>query len=184
MNILERIVSKGKAVVDWLTHQSQRLYIVAFVTVILLVISAIMGSPGEFPTTPDGSYWTPEFLGNLLVPLTLIVATVYQLFKAVNTRVTSGNIDPNDLKALLTVNEFWVAMVTVTAGFCQVFGVKFLQDAGEQAMLVNVIMGIMTLLVGSNAARPSGQTVMYRGQNAPPPYPTREINLGGREKVA
>lgn len=147
-----------KGVVDRLLHSSQRLFVL-LLTGALMVAGALLGTPGEFPVTADGSYLTPDAMLTLLAPLGLMLTTIIFLFNAIDTRVNSGDIEPNDILALLRLNDFWVALVGIVAGILQVFGVNFLQDAGSQAAAVNMIMAAVTLFLRDNAQRPSGMVV-------------------------
>lgn len=152
------VINWFKSVIDRLLHSSQRLFSLLLV-VILLLVGAVLGKPGEFPATEGGGYLSPEFLLNMLAPLGLILTTVVQLFRAIDTRVNSGDIQPNDIIALLKINDFWIALVGVAAGVFHVFGVEFLQDEGSQAAAVNMIMAGIALFLRDNAARPSGMLV-------------------------
>lgn len=152
-------MDKLKSIVVRLLASSERLFSL-LVVVILFGIAAILGTPGDFPTTADGSYLTPDAVANLLAPIGLVFATFWSLLKSIDARVASGNIQPNDIIALLKVNDFWVAMIGIAAGIFHVFGADLLQDEGTQAAAVNAIMALVTLFLRDYATRPSGEKVL------------------------
>lgn len=128
---------------------SQRL-LWTIATIGLLVIGAVLGTPGEFPTV-DGSLITPEFIVELLAPLGLGLMVFLNVIKAINSRVAEESINPNDIKALLTMPEFWTGLVAIAAGVGELFNVEVLNDPTKQTMLADLLMGAAVFLVGDYA---------------------------------
>ena len=93
---------------------SQRL-VWTIATIGLLIIGAVLGTPGDFPKV-DGSVLTPEFIVELLAPLVFGAMIFLNVIKAINTRVLTNAISPTDIKALLKMPEFWTGMVAIAAG--------------------------------------------------------------------
>lgn len=144
----------------------QRGLVFALTAIVLLIIGAFLGKPGEFPTVESQTVFSPDLLfnliGGLIAPLILLVQNFGALLKAITAR--SNNPDdpfkPSDLKSLFTSKEFWVYVVSAAVGLAQIFGAKVL-DAETQIVISNGLMYMAKYLLESWGERPSGdvQTV-------------------------
>lgn len=126
-------------------------------TVLMMVLGALAGTPGSFPVTADGSYLTPEAIFGLATPVVMVFSTLFFVYKTIETRVATGELNPGDLLALLKMEEFWVALVAAIAGIIQIFKPDLL-NADAQAMLVNMLMGMSQVLLYFFSKRSPGVT--------------------------
>jgi len=133
---------------------SQRLFWFGIVIVSLLG-GALLGNPGQYAPTGDGSYLTPELFLEKLAPVGWLGLVTWSLFTAIRCRVDSGEMNPGDVLALLKTEEFWVAVAGVIAVVFEMFGGKVM-DEGTQALIVNVGLGLATLILRDYGKRTPG----------------------------
>lgn len=138
---------------------SQRIAVL-LLTVVLFIIGAAVGTPGEYPLV-NGTYLTPELLLTLITPIVAGILALVNLFAALSARITSQAINPNDIIALLKSREFLVYFVALVAGVLQLFNadIPVLNDA-SQVMIIDLIMIAAALLLRDYAKRPDGHTIV------------------------
>lgn len=125
----------------------------AVLTVVLFVVGALLGTPGNFPVLEDGSIFSPEFITQLLAPLGLLVGIVWTTFQNINQRVVEGVISPGDLLDLLKLKEFWTAILGVIVLVVGMFTDVEILTEEEQINIANGIALVITTLLGSWATR-------------------------------
>lgn len=128
----------------------------AIVLVGLMILGAVLGNPGGFPIIL-GHELTPDALMKLILPVLLGFGTLAGLFGAINSRVMTQSINPNDLKALLGMNEFWVALVGTLVAVAQMAGLHILDDPERQTWLLTLLQGGALMLLRTWQDRPPGQ---------------------------
>jgi hypothetical protein len=133
---------------------SQRLFWFGLV-IMLLIGGALLGDPGQYPATGDGSYLTPELVLEKLAPVGWLATITFTLFTAVRGRVDTGELNAGDVLALLKTEEFWIAVAGVIAVVFEIFGGKVMDD-GTQALIVNVGLGLATLILRDYGKRTPG----------------------------
>lgn len=127
--------------------------------VLLLLGGALLGTPGEFPVNEDGSLITPELVLELLAPLGMLAGISIYLAGSIKARVDNKQIEAGDMMALFKMEDFWIALMASVAGMAQLFNIRLIDD-GTQALLVNVFMGLATLLLRDYAQRAPGEKTM------------------------
>ncbi len=127
---------------------------VALVSALLLIVGAILGQSGAFPTV-DGVQVTPD---SLLVPSVAVLGSLWGLFQAISKRVTNET-DPfraGDILAVLTMREFWVYFVGAFVWVLQSQNVKWLDSVEAQNILISGLLSVGALVNNSWGSRPSG----------------------------
>ncbi len=132
--------------------------VISILYVILLLIGAAAGTPGQFPVTPEGTVVTPEFLYELIVgvvgPLGLLAATIIGVFRSINARVNAEAIEPGDLAVIARLPEFWLGFVGTVVFIVQLFFNVQLLDENTQALVANAILAVISALLNSWGERP------------------------------
>jgi hypothetical protein len=139
----------------------QRGFIFALTAIVLLLIGAFLGKPGEFPTVEAQTVFTPEMvfnlIGGLVTPLIFLAQNFGALLRAITARANNHDdpYKPSDFKSLFLAKEFWVYVVSAGVGLAQIFGAKVL-DNETQIVISNGLMYMAKYLLESWGERPSG----------------------------
>lgn len=134
----------------------------ALTAIVLLIIGAFLGKPGEFPVVESQAVFTPDLVFDLIMglvtPLMLLIANFRGLLKAITERSNNPNdpFKPSDLKSLFLSKEFWVYMVAAVLGIGQMFGLKAISE-DIQIMIVNGLMAMAAVLLDSWGERGTGE---------------------------
>lgn len=147
---------------------SQRLFWLVIV-LFSLGAGALLGTPGEYAPTADGSYLTPDLVLEKLAPVGWLLTMTWTLFGTIKARVDNGEMNPGDILALIKTEEFWIAIAGLIGVVIELFGGRVL-DEGTQTLIVNVGLGVATLLLRDYGTRSAGiQSYAVRGPLPPQP---------------
>lgn len=147
--------------------------VISILMVVLLIIGAVLGHPGQFPVINDTTI-TPEVLYqmivNLVAPLILLFTVVSGVFAALNARVATSQtlrtqgvitksqaVEPGDIKAIFLLPEFWLGMVGAVVFIIQFFLHVTILDENAQGLIANAILAIIAGLTKSWGERPPGE---------------------------
>jgi membrane protein implicated in regulation of membrane protease activity len=133
---------------------SQRLLSTLLVLVMFAVGGVVAFVQHTLPPLSDIS-------ANLLTFVAPVVGVFYVLNKwldTVDSKVADGSIQPGEIRPLLTMPDFYAAMVACLAGIFQTYGFKLL-DADTQTFLVNSILVVVSVLLRSFAERTPSQSI-------------------------
>lgn len=133
---------------------SQRLFWFGIV-IVSLGAGALLGHPGEYAPTADGSYLTPDLVLEKLAPIGWLLTMTWTLFGTIKARVDNGVMDPGDILALVKTEEFWIAIAGLIGVVIELFNGRVL-DEGTQTLIVNVGLGMATLLLRDYGTRQAG----------------------------
>lgn len=124
-----------------MTIKSQRL-----VTFIVLIVAAVLMALGGGQITLSDSITNTVI--SLAAPFLLIFTTLSNLYAFLDARIAEGKLQAGDILGMLTMKEWWIAMIANVAGLGQIFGYKII-SADEQVILVNVALAFVTVLLQS-----------------------------------
>lgn len=133
------------------------------ILVVLYFVGVLAGrAPGQLPLGPDGLQVTPELLMQYVWPIIALVGTLGYLWKSISNNVNGGQFDPNNIRQLFMVREFWMSVVVTIFAGLQMFGLRFWTDSQEPVisdMLINILMTIFGGVTASYSGRPNGTKV-------------------------
>jgi hypothetical protein len=93
--------------------------------------------------------------GNLLTfvtPLVGVFITLNSWFDVLDSKVADGSLPPGSIRPLLTMSDFYVAMVACLAGIFQTAGLKVI-DETTQAFIVSSALVLVNVLLRSFTER-------------------------------
>ena len=124
------------------------------VAIIATLIMLAFALAGETPDTSDAT----ELATNVVGPLLLLGGTLWNTFRAINSRVQNGTLEPGNLLDLSRLPEFWTSIIAAVIGSAHLFlDGRELMSAADQAMLANILLGLAGVLTRSWSDRPSGE---------------------------
>lgn len=131
---------------------SQRTFSFVLVAIMFLMVGIYATSQHLLPPIHD----LVSNAFTLVTPLLFVFTTLNAWFDNIDTLVASGQLKPGELTPLFTMSAFYVFLVAELGGVLQIFSVKVL-DADTQAMIVNVLLIMATVLLRSFTERPAQQ---------------------------
>lgn len=140
---------------------SQRLLSTLIVIAMFVVLGIIAYVQHTIPPLADIS-------ANLLTFVAPAVGVFYVLNKWLDTldaKIADGSLKPGQIAPLLSMPEFYTAMVACLAGVYQTFGFKLL-DADTQTFIVNSLLVVVSVLLRSFTNRAPEQTAFVAGKRA------------------
>ena len=133
---------------------SQRLLSTLLVVIMFAVGGLVAFAQNTLPPLSDIS-------ANLLTFVAPAIGVFYVLNKwldTIDSKVADGSMKPGEIKPLLTMPEFWTAMVACLAGIFQTYGFKLL-DADTQTFLVDSFLVVVSVLLRSFTERTPSQPI-------------------------
>lgn len=140
----------------------QRALVFTLTALVLLIIGAFLGQPGQFPVVESQTVFTPDYVfelvAGLIAPFMLLVQNFSSLLRAISSRANNPDdpFKPSDMKSLFASKELWVYVVGAIVGIGQIFGAKVLAE-DVQIIIANGLMFMTKYLLDSWAERGAGE---------------------------